>query len=64
MRRIVDRIFCVENGEEKHYVEISGDSTETKPTADLIGGSLFFETDTGKNYILDEDSGDWNEYPA
>ena len=64
MRKLVYRPFCKEDGKTKYYAEISGDSTETKPTADLIGGSLFFETDTGKNYILDEDSGDWNEYPA
>ena len=64
MRRLVERPFCKEDGKIQYYAEISGDSTEVKPTANLIGGSLFFETDTGKNYILDEATGDWTEYPA
>lgn len=61
MRRLVDRIFCVENGEEKHYVEISGDSTETKPTAGIVDGSIFTESDSGKVFFFNENGEDWVE---
>ena len=61
MRKLVDRIFAIESGVEKHYVEISGDSTETKPTAGIVDGSLFTESDTGKVFFFNEVSGDWVE---
>lgn len=43
------------------YVEISGDSTETKPTAGIADGSIFVESNTGKVYFFNEKSGDWVE---
>lgn len=43
----------------KYYIETAGLSTETKPTEDLVTGSLFFEVDTGKVYAFDEVSGTW-----
>jgi len=45
----------------KHYVEAAGLSTDTKPTTNLVTGSLFLEVDTGKVYAFDEISGTWNE---
>ena len=61
MRELVCRIIAVKDGENIKYVEISGDSTDTKPTAGICDGSLFVESDTGKTYFFNEKSGDWVE---
>ena len=61
MRELVCRIIAVENGENITYKEISGDSTDTKPTAGICGGSIFVESDTGKVFFFSEKSGDWVE---
>ena len=45
----------------KHYIEAAGLSTDTKPSEDLVTGSLFLEVDTGKVYAYDEVSGTWNQ---
>ena len=44
----------------KQNVDIALASTDTKPT-DVATGSTCVETDTGKHYVFDEDSGDWTE---
>ena len=59
MRELVCRPFAKENGETVYYKEISGDSLETKPTAGIIDGSIFAESDTGDVYFFNETSGDW-----
>ena len=60
MRELVVQPFAVENGATKFYKEISGDSTaDSKPTADIIDGSIFVESDTGDVYFFNEESGDW-----
>lgn len=59
MRELVVQPFAVESGATKFYKEISGDSTETKPTADIIDGSIFAESNTGDVYFFNEKSGDW-----
>ena len=59
MRELVSRIVAVVNGENIVYKEISGDSTDTKPTAGICDGSLFVESDTGDVYFFNEKSGDW-----
>ena len=46
---------------DKHYIEAAGLSTDTKPTTNLVTGSLFLEVDTGKVYAFDEVGGTWNE---
>lgn len=47
---------------EKKYIEAAGLSTDTKPTANLITGSLFMEADTGKVYVYDETgAGTWTQ---
>ena len=46
-------------GEALLYVEIAGDSTETKPTAGIVDGSQFLETDTGDIYVFNERSAAW-----
>ena len=61
MRELVCRIIAVENGENITYKEISGDSTDTKPTAGVCDGSIFSESDTGDVYFFNEESGDWKK---
>ena len=61
MRDLVSRIVAVVNGENIIYKEISGDSTDTKPTAGICDGSIFVESDTGKVFFFSEKSGDWVE---
>lgn len=58
MRELVKRVFNDEN-QTNYYVEIAGDSTETKPTTGIVAGSIFTETDTGAVFFFDEASGDW-----
>lgn len=40
----------------KNYVEIACLSTDSKPTSDLVTGSLALEVDTGDVYAFDETS--------
>lgn len=61
MRKLVEKLFTRESGADKYYVEISGDSSETKPTAGIIDGSIFTESDTGKVYLFNETGSDWVE---
>ena len=61
MRKLVEKLFTRESGADKYYVEISGDSTETKPTSNIVDGSIFTESDTGKVFFFNEHSGDWVE---
>lgn len=61
MRKLVEKLFTRESDANKYYVEISGDSTETKPTFNIVDGSIFTESDTGKVYFFNEKSGDWVE---
>lgn len=51
------------NGEPAltYYYEIAGDSTETKPTANVADGSIFTETDTGDVYIYNAKGAEWNK---
>ena len=49
------------DGNPISYVEISGDSDETKPTTGIADGSIFTESDTGKVYFFNEASSDWVE---
>lgn len=44
-----------------HYIEAAGLSTDTKPTDNLVTGSVFIEVDTGKAYFFDEIAGEWIE---
>ena len=39
--------------------EFVGLSTDTKPTDNVLNGSLFLELDTGDMYLFDGASGDW-----
>ena len=61
MRELVKRGYAQESGVDLFYVELSGDSTETKPTTGIIDGSSCIESDTGKVFLFNEKSGDWVE---
>lgn len=47
--------------EGKHYIEAAGLSTDTKPTADLVTGSVLVTVDDGKGYLFNETAGEWVE---
>lgn len=59
MLRIIDNNWMGYG--EKSYIEAAGLSTDTKPTENIITGSLFLEVDTGKVYAFDEVGGTWNQ---
>jgi hypothetical protein len=49
----------------KHYLELAGLSTDTKPTdKPAATGSLFLEVDTGDVYAFDEAGEEWNQIAA
>lgn len=48
-----------QTGNVNRYIELTGNSTETKPTANIIDGSTFLETDTGDLYIYNESGAAW-----
>ena len=57
IRTLVEQIH--EDG--KNYVEIACLKDDTKPTANLITGSLALEVDTGDVYAFDEVGGEWDK---
>lgn len=67
MRVIVNEIFgFAADGKHLHKIEAYGNSTETKPSEESVGGpiidgSICIETDTGKAYLFNEASSDWVE---
>lgn len=47
------------------YIEAAGLSTDSKPTAGIVTGSLFLEVDSGDVYAFAEgDSPAWNKIAA
>lgn len=56
------KVVTYEDG--KALAEIALASSEAKPTDGLATGSTIVEVDTGKNYVLDEDSATWTEYSS
>lgn len=63
-RAIVERLFGYRaDGTPVYYIEISGDSTVTRPTkwrgGDICDGSLANESDSGKVFNWNEKSGEW-----
>ena len=45
----------------KKYIEAAGLSTDSKPTADLVTGSVLVTVDDGKGYLFNETAGEWVE---
>lgn len=46
----------------KYYIEVTLDSTETKPTEMVADGSIALETDTGKVFVFNEKTSAWVLY--
>lgn len=44
-----------------YYIEAACSSAATKPTAGICAGSRIRETDSGKLWEFDEDSGTWKD---
>ena len=44
---------------DKKYIEAAGLSTDSKPTAGLVTGSVFVEVNTGDGYLFNETAGTW-----
>lgn len=42
--------------------DVRGLSTDTKPTDGIANGSTYFEMDTGKMYMFDQDNETWHEF--
>lgn len=60
MRALVEKNF----NDSKKYVEIYGTSSESKPTENIVTGSVFVEVNTGKVFLFNEDSSAWVEQGA
>lgn len=50
--------------ENKAYNGYVGLSTDNKPTRSVNNGSMFYEMDTQKKYMFDEEGQEWIEQPA
>ena len=59
MRYLKFNLVEIFEGQDLHYAWIAGDSTETKPTAGIVDGSQFLETDTGDVYVFNEKTTAW-----
>ena len=64
MRILVDRLIAVEDGVEKHYLEISADSSESSdlPTTGVVDGSIAIYSDTGAVNVFNETDTEWVEW--
>lgn len=58
MARIIEEKIIDGN---KRYIEAYGLSTETKPTEQLVTGSMFIEVNTGSAYFWDETGETWHK---
>lgn len=61
MNTLYSKVIIKEDGKPVTYMEVSGDSTETKPTGDIADGSIFVESNTGTISLYNELSSDWVE---
>lgn len=41
-----------------------GLSTDTKPTDNIVNGSVFIEMDTSTMYFFDQENAEWHEWGA
>ena len=48
-------------GNQKHYYEMAGLSTDTKPVEGVAMGSKAIEVDTGDLYLFNEAEGEWTK---
>lgn len=49
------------NGDLRKVVTGYGNSTDVKPTTGYLNADRFYEMDTKKCYLFDEDNGNWVE---
>lgn len=56
-----NEIYKTVNGTDMHLVQIACKSTDSKPTTDIVTGSLALEVDSGKIYAFDETGPTWAE---
>lgn len=63
MRRLVDKVFKDENGNELHYAEFAGDSSEVGdlPTENMVDSSNFLATDTAEVWFFNEKTSSWKK---
>lgn len=61
MLRILEQKIIEGN---KCYIEAACLSTDTKPTAGIVTGSLALEVDTGDVYGFDETGAEWDKVAA
>lgn len=47
------------DGKRELRSEYDGMSTDTKPIAGVLNGDVFYEMDTKKSFIFDEDGQQW-----
>lgn len=59
MELLKSRLMRFENHTAVNYVEIAGDSSEAKPTTNIVDGSTFTETDTGDVYMFNGKTATW-----
>lgn len=62
MRYLKFNLIQIFDGQDLHYAEIAGPSSETKPTTGIVDGSTFLETDTGVLYVFNETGAAWVKY--
>jgi len=55
------RPYDIETGGNKYIVELACLSTDTKPTDNIVTGSMALEVDTGDLYAFDEVSETWGK---
>ena len=57
VRILTERVI---EGNDK-YIEAAGLSTDSKPTENIVTGSVFLEVNTGKGFLFNETAGTWVE---
>ena len=60
IRKLVENAYA----DGKNYVELACLSSDTKPTAGIVTGSLALEVDTGDMYAFDETGAEWDKIAA
>lgn len=56
-----NEIYEIKNGVPKYLIDIACLSTDTKPSTNIVTGSLALEVNTGDIYAFDEVSGNWTK---
>ena len=62
--RILNTLFVKAEQGYVRYIIAAGLSTETKPTEGIATGSVFYEVNTGDEYMYNEASGTWVKQPS